>query len=166
MQPYHLRRAEKAITDNEDLLAIIAGQKYMTLAMCKENEPYLVTLNYGYDATANCFYFHCAGEGKKLDYLAANGAVWGQIIEDRGYLVGKCDHAFRTVHFRGTVSFLDDHEDYAEKHHALTLMIDHLEPDPEPMKQRLITEKGVTRVTVGKVTVDFMSGKRNGLKKG
>lgn len=158
MDAYHLRRSEKEITDPDQLRAIISGQKYMTLAMCKDNVPYLVTVNYGYDEGENCFYFHCASEGKKQDYLAANPTIWGQIIEDAGYQDGKCDHAFRTVQFKGTVTFLDDHE---EKRRALNVMIGQLEPDPEPVKQKQVTPKSVARVAIAKVNVEGMSGKSN-----
>ena len=138
--------------------AIIQGQKYMTLAMAMDNEPYLVTLSYGYDVEANCFYFHCAAEGRKIDYLRANPVVWGQILEDHGYLEGKCSHAFRTVQFRGTVSFLDNTE---EKRRALHMMVDGLEPDPGPVKQKQVTDKSLSRVTIGKVAVEFMTGKQS-----
>ena len=160
MQTYHVRRSEKEITDPEQLEAIIHKQKYMTLALAVDNEPYLVTLSYGYDAEARCFYFHCAAAGRKMDYWRQNPVVWGQILEDHGYLNGKCSHAFRTVQFRGTVSFLEDLE---EKRRALNLTIDRLEPHPEPVKQQQVTDKSVARVTIGKIAIEFMSGKQNGV---
>ena len=159
MQTYHLRRSEKAITDPAEMWTIIAGQKYMTLALCKNNVPYLVTVNYGYDQVAGCLYFHCAGEGKKIDYLQANPVVWGQVIEDNGYLDGKCNHAFRTVQFEGRVTFVENAE---EKRRALSLMIDRLESDPEAVKARLITTKALERVTIGQVHIETMTGKANG----
>ncbi|MEJ5309126.1 MAG: pyridoxamine 5'-phosphate oxidase family protein [Anaerolineae bacterium] len=158
MQTYHLRRSEKAITDPAEMWAIIAEQKVMTLAMCKDNVPYLVTVNYGYDQAAGCLYFHCAAEGKKMDYLQANPAVWGQILEDNGYLDGKCDHAFRSVQFQGRVAFVDDID---EKRRALSLMIDRLESDPAAVKARQVTDKAVAKVTIGKVHIEGMSGKAN-----
>lgn len=158
MDAYHLRRSEKEITDPNQLRAIIYGQRYMTLAMCKDNVPYLATVNYGYDEAGNCFYFHCAGEGKKQDYLASNPVVWGQIIEDAGYQDGKCDHAFRTVQFKGTVTFLEDRE---AKRRVLNVMIEQLEPDPGPVAQKEITSQSVAHVAVGKVSIERMSGKSN-----
>jgi len=160
MQTYHLRRSEKEITAPTEMWAIIAGQKYMTLAMCKDDVPYLVTVNYGYDEAKQCFYFHCAGEGKKMDYLRANPMVWGQIVEDNGYRDGKCDHAFRSVQFQGCVTFVEDAE---EKRRALSLMIGRLESDSEAVKERQVTPKAVERVTIGKVIVEAMSGKANGV---
>lgn len=158
MDAYHLRRSEKEITDSDQLRAVIGGQKYMTLAMCKDNVPYLVTVNYGYDEAENCFYFHCAGEGKKQDYLAENPVVWGQILEDAGYQDGKCDHAFRTVQFKGTVTFL---EDLDEKRQALHMMIGQLEPDPGLVEQKQVNSKSLARVAIAKVSVEGMSGKSN-----
>ena len=108
MTDYHFHHPEKMFTDRAELLEIIAGQRLMTLAMAEDGQPYLITVNYGFDAEANCFYFHCAPEGKKLDYLRANPNVWGQVIENRGYVTGKCDHAYRSVHFAGQVDFLED----------------------------------------------------------
>lgn len=158
MDAYHLRRSEKAITDPGQLIAIIREQRYMTMAMCKDNVPYLVTVNYGYDEVENCLYFHCAGQGKKREYLAANPDVWGQIIEDAGYQDGKCDHAFRTVQVQGTVTFLTDD---TEKERALRMMIEQLEPDPDVVIQQQINPKAIQRVSIGKVTIKGMSGKSN-----
>lgn len=158
MPVYHLRRSEKEITDPAIMWAIIAGQKYMTLALCKDNVPYLATVNYGYAEAEHCLYFHCAGEGKKIAYLRANPLIWGQIVEDNGYRDGKCDHAFRSVQFQGRVVFV---EDAAEKRRALTLMIEHLESDPEAVKARLVTAQAIAKVTIGKVIIEAMSGKAN-----
>ena len=158
MLTYHLRRSEKEITHRSEIIAIIKRQNHLTMAMCKDNLPYLVTVNYGYDEEQNCFYFHCAAEGKKIDYLKANRVVWGQILEDWGYLDGKCDHAFRTVQFLGKVTFVEDPE---EKRYALSLMIDHLESDPETVKRRQVKPESVDKVTIGKVTVEMMTGKQN-----
>lgn len=155
---YHLRRQEKAIEDLDEIYAIIREQAYMTLAMCCEDQPYLVTMNYGFDSHNNCLYFHCANEGKKLDYLRSNPKVWGQIIEDGGYVVGECDHAYRCIEFDGVVDFLISYE---EKKHALDIMIDHIEPDPEPLKQRMVTEKRAAGVTIGRVKIHKITGKKN-----
>jgi uncharacterized protein len=160
MQTYHLRRAEKAITDPHEMWAIIAAQKVMTLALCKDNVPYLVTLNYGYEQDAGRLYFHCAGEGKKLDYIRANPAVWGQIVEDNGYRDGQCDHAFRSVHFQGRITFVEDIED---KRRALFLMIDRLESDPAAVKARQVTPKALEKVLIGQVHIEAMTGKANQL---
>ncbi len=160
MKAYHLRRAEKAITEPAELWEIIRGQQHLTLALCRAGEPYLVTVNYGYDEAGNRFYFHCARQGRKIDYLRANPIVYGQILEDSGYLAGECDHAARTVQFRAHAYFVEDAE---AKKRALTLMIDQLEPDPEPVKARTLTPARIAGVTIVELRIEMLTGKRLGI---
>lgn len=159
MDDYHgMRRKEKEITDPAEMKAILAGTRYVTVAMCRENEPYLATLSHGYDRERNAIYFHCAGEGKKIDFLEANDRVWGQAIDDRGYVRGECDHLFASVQFSGRVSFV---EDTGEKRHALGVMIRQLERQPEKVLAEQVTEAAVGKVCIGRIDVEFMSGKRS-----
>ncbi len=158
MTTYHQRRPEKTITGEREMIEVIKGQKIMTLAMARDNEPYLATVNYGFDEAQRCFYFHCSRLGKKADFLKANPVVWGQVLEEGGYLPGECNHAFRTVQFRGRVEFLDRDED---KRRALNVMIEHLEPDPEPVKQRFIKPDSLAKVALARVQIEEMTAKRN-----
>ena len=80
-----MRRKDKEITDQAAIKKILYETHYVTLAMVKDNEPYLISLSHVYDEEKNCIYFHCASEGKKLDYLKENNTVWGQAIKDYGY---------------------------------------------------------------------------------
>ena len=158
MSDYHLRRAEKELRDPAELRKVLAGQRYLSIAMCRGNEPYLVSFNYAYDEARHCLYFHCASEGKKIDFLKENPLVWGQVIEDLGYLQNQCDHAYRTVHFSGRVELLGVLED---KKRALSFMIDRLENHPDEMKRRLIADGKLEKVTVGRIIIEAMTGKVN-----
>lgn len=158
MNKYHLRRSEKMIHDDRELLKLLQKQQIMTLAMARENIPYLVAMNYVYDETENCLYFHCAKKGKKIEFLDANPLVWGQILEDRGYIDGKCDYAFRSIHFEGSVEFLTEVED---KRKALLRLIDHFEQNPEEMRKKCIQENQLARTLVGKIIIKGMSGKKS-----
>lgn len=153
---YHVTRLDKALTDEAEMLEVLRAGTYVTLALCKDNEPYLVTMNYAYDEAKRCLYFHCAKRGKKLEIWATNPIVWGQVMEDRGYLVGKCSYAYRTVQFRGRVELFAESE---QKREALRLMIERLEPDPDTVKREQIENKPLNNVVVGCVYVENMSGK-------
>lgn len=155
---YHLRRPEKEISDPSELRRILSTQRYLTIAMCRDGEPYLVTLNFAYDPDAGCLYFHCAPEGRKLDFLRENPVVWGQVIEDSGYLQGECDHAFRSVHFRGLVELLPTVE---EKRRALEFMIRRLEDEPERRLGRLQNAAKLERTVVGRIRIEALTGKAN-----
>ncbi|HOW44229.1 MAG TPA: pyridoxamine 5'-phosphate oxidase family protein [Candidatus Aminicenantes bacterium] len=159
MERYHpLRRKEKEIKDPAEMKAILAGALCVTVAMCRGDEPYLVTLSPGYDRERNALYFHCAREGKKIDFLKANPRVWGQAILDRGYSHGHCDHLFDSVQFAGRVCFVDDP---AEKRHALGVMIRQLERNPEAVAAAQVTDASMARVCIGRIDIEFMSGKKS-----
>jgi hypothetical protein len=158
MEPYHkLRRKEQEIRDSAELKAILAGTQYVTVAMCRGNEPYLVTLSHGYDRENNAIYFHCAFAGKKIDFLKANNRVWGQALVDRGYVQGRCDHRFTTVQFSGRVSFVEGGE---AKRRALAVMIGQLEHEPEKVIAAKVTDAAVAKTCIGRIDIEFLSGKR------
>jgi nitroimidazol reductase NimA-like FMN-containing flavoprotein (pyridoxamine 5'-phosphate oxidase superfamily) len=158
VKTWHPRHPDKAITDPEELAGVVAGQKFLILALCAEDRPYLVTVSHVFDAARNCFYFHCSTVGRKLDLIRANPHVYGQVLEDRGYVAGECDHAYRTVQFEGTAELVDDPE---EKLHALRRLVEFLEPDPEPVKARNLAEARLDQVGVVRVRVASWSGKKN-----
>ena len=151
-----IRRKEKAIEDVNEMKAIITQAQHVTFAMCKDNEPYLVTVSHGYDPEKNCIYFHCARDGKKMDILKENNLVWGQALIDKGYIQGKCDHLYATTQFKGKVVFV---EDFEEKKEALLNMIEKLDDNPKDVVDKQLTEKSITRVVIGRIDIDYLSGK-------
>ncbi len=153
-----LRRKEKSIDNTDELVHILESCKYITVAMCQDNEPYLVTLSHGYDRERNCLYFHCAQDGKKIDILRGNGLVWGQALLDNGYVQGSCDHLYATTQFRGRVVFLDD---FDEKKYALEVMIKGLEDDPQKVIEAQLSEKSIQGVQIGRIDIEYMSGKKS-----
>ncbi len=154
---YHLRRKDKEITDAVILKKILKTTKYVTIALSKDNMPYLVSLSHGYDEERNCIYFHCATMGKKLDYLKSNNTVWGQAILDYGYADGKCDHLYASVHFQGKVTFL---EKYEEKLSAIECIIRQLDRNPERLLEGIDAER-LKATTVGRIDLDYISGKKS-----
>lgn len=162
MKRYHVRRSDKEITDPATLKTILRSAQFVTIAMSVDDRPYLVSLSHGYDEDYNCVYFHCANEGKKVDYLRANNAVWGQAILDGGYAQNECTHHYASVHFSGRVVFL---EDPAEKRRALECMMRQLDKSPERLMERLDTEDFgralAERTLVGRIDIEYMSGKKS-----
>jgi uncharacterized protein len=131
---YHMRRKDRQINDWAAIEELLARGKYATLALCCNNEPYIVTMNYGYDAADRCLYFHCAADGAKTDFVKANPAACATIIEDKGYVQGKCKHYYRSAVMRGRVEILFDED---KKMRAFETMIRHLEEKPELVMETL-----------------------------
>jgi hypothetical protein len=157
MAPYHMQKSECEIHDPDVIQDILQHGQYLTLALCRHDEPYVLTLSYGYDAAQNALYFHTAPQGLKIAFIRENPSVCGTIVEDQGYKQGECAHAYRSVVFRGQVEIL---EDVAEKQHGLHVLIDHLEDDPSVMKKRLLTRENVyQRTAILRVKIQDISGK-------
>lgn len=162
-EKYHLRRAEKAIESKDEMIGIIDSCPYLTFAMTSEVGPYLVTVNHALDRERTCVYFHCAGEGRKIDCIKSNPEIWGQVIEDLGYVEKECDWGYRSVHFWGEAEFVSDTD---EKRHALELLIDKLEPDAETTKKEQITQKSLAEVRIVRISLQGFTGKQRLPKKG
>lgn len=156
MEKYHLRRKEKVMEENE-IIQIVKRNMILTVAMSKDNIPYLVTMDYAFDEHEMCFYFHCARTGKKIDYFLSNPEVWGQILEDDGYILNECSHAYKSVHFKGHVKFL---EEFAQKKDILSYMIDQFEQNPDPVKTTFINGSSLEKVRVGKIQITEIMGKK------
>jgi nitroimidazol reductase NimA-like FMN-containing flavoprotein (pyridoxamine 5'-phosphate oxidase superfamily) len=152
----HVRRKDREITDSAVLKSVLKSTKYVTIALCMDNEPYLVSLSHGYDEVQNCLYFHCAPEGKKLVYLKANNSVWGQAVLDYG-VTDECDYAYTSVHFKGKVSLV---EDLSEKRHAIEVMIRQLSENPEAKLAKIKLEK-LAKTTMGRIDISCMTGKKH-----
>jgi nitroimidazol reductase NimA-like FMN-containing flavoprotein (pyridoxamine 5'-phosphate oxidase superfamily) len=68
-----MRRAERAVTDREEIDMIIRGSQVCRLALALDDEPYLVPVSFGYDGEA--IYLHTARAGKKIAFFEGNGRV-------------------------------------------------------------------------------------------
>ncbi len=154
---YHMLRDDKEITDEEALKKILKTAQYVTLAMVKDNEPYLVSLSHSYDEERHCIYIHSAKKGKKLDFMRANPVVWGQALLDHGYVETECTHNYASVMFSGKVSFIEDKE---ERWEAMSLMTRKLDPNAEDMISERKPESLDTAV-IGKIMIDYWSGKKS-----
>jgi len=121
-----------------------------------QDEPYLVSLSHGYDEAKNCVYFHCAPEGKKLEFLKANSRVWGQALLDFG-VTEECDYAYTSVHFSGKMQLIDD---LPEKQHGMEVLVRQVSLNPEAKLAKIKPERLET-ITMGRIDIDYMSGKKH-----
>jgi nitroimidazol reductase NimA-like FMN-containing flavoprotein (pyridoxamine 5'-phosphate oxidase superfamily) len=152
---FHVRRKDREITDPDELRQVLKATKYVTVALCMENKPYLVSLSHGYDEAKNCLYFHCAPEGKKLVYQKANNKVWGQAVLDFG-VTDECDYAYTSVHFQGKMRLISD---LKEKQHAIEVLVRQVSLNPEAKLAKIKPEK-LEKTTIGRIDIDYMSGKK------
>ena len=158
MGEYHLRRKDKAIEDEGLMLDFLENQELATIALSKDDKPYLFTADFGFERKTMSIFIHCASKGKKVDYIKNNPVVWGQVMLDLGYVQGECDHKYRTVQFWGKASFVTDME---EKRKALCVMIDQLEEDSDTGKKEYIQGKEFENVMIIRIGIEGLSGKES-----
>lgn len=153
---FHVRRKEREITDPTEMRQVLKSTKYVTVAQCMNNEPYLVSLSHGYDEQKNCLYFHCAPEGKKLVYMQANNRLWGQAVLDYG-VTDECDYAYTCVEFWGKMVLVSD---LAEKQHGMEVLVRQVSLNPEEKLSKIKPEK-LAKTTMGRIDIEGMTGKKH-----
>ena len=156
---YHLRRDDKEIIDKNEILRILKSGKYITIGLCLDEEPYVVTLSYGYEEKSNTIYYHCASEGQKIEYIKRNPYVCATIIEDKGYVEGDCSHRFSSLIIRGKMKIVNDKN---EKVHGLDILLHHLETNPDKIRESFINDaKAIEKVCILCLEISSITGKQN-----
>jgi hypothetical protein len=142
MQSYHMFKTEKEVKDPSVMEGLLGTCRWMSIALSGPEGPYIITLSYGYDNERTALYFHTARSGLKLEMLRKDPRACGTIIEDLGYLHGKCSHAYRSLVIFGRMSFVDSPEEVA---HAFDVLLNHQEREPGEMKREFLGNEGATR---------------------
>lgn len=152
-----MHKKEREITDPVRMRSILKKGKYAVIALCREGEPYVVTLSYGYDEARSALYFHTALQGLKLEIIKANPGACATVIIDRGYLMGECSHGYRSVVMNGTMRVV---ESLVEKKHGMDILLLHLEENPDAVRRRsLMDDKAYERTCILRLDIKDMTGK-------
>ncbi len=157
LSAYHLQKKDTALSDPDLLMDILQRNRYATIALCREDQPYLVTMNYGLDRNGPALYFHSAHKGLKLDIIRINPAACATVIEDQGYKEGECAHGYRSLILTGRLELVTDP---TEMKHGLEVLLSHQENDPEPWrKKHLQSDEVFRRTAILKFSIEQMFGK-------
>jgi nitroimidazol reductase NimA-like FMN-containing flavoprotein (pyridoxamine 5'-phosphate oxidase superfamily) len=156
----HMRRAEKEITNRREIDSILSKATVCRIGFIDHETPYIVPLNFGYDN--NNLYFHSAQNGKKIELLKRNPLVCFEVecdleIIDTG-IPCKWSMNYASVIGYGTPSFITD---IKQKQNALNIIIDHYSPG----SSYIFPEKNLKEVTVIKIEINQMTGKKSQSKK-
>lgn len=123
-----------SVTDNDLIIDILAQSSHGTLALCADNIPYAVPVNFIYQT--DTLYFHGSHKGRKADMLVRNPEASFSVIEpysliksfyvdDEG-LACPATQFFKSVIMSGAVQLI---EDLAEKRLALAALMKKLQPE-------------------------------------
>ena len=158
MKKYHLQnRPNREITSIEAIQSILRKGKFVTLSLCRDNEPYIVTLSYGFDKENNALYFHTAKKGLKLEFIKANPLVCGTVIEDGGYIMDECGHAYQSVVFWGKIASVDSME---EKQAGMQILLNHLEEKQSVIKAKMLkSDEFYSKMEILRLDIGHVHGK-------
>jgi uncharacterized protein len=158
MKQYHLHnRPNRELTEKSDLDRILKEGKFAVISMCRDNEPYVVSLSYGFDSANETLYFHCAKKGLKLDFLDSNKNVCATVINDKGYVIDECGHEYESVVFWGDMQIVNDLQ---EKKNGMRILLHHLEEKDSIIKDKLLkSDEFYSKMEILKLRIKQIHGK-------
>ena len=109
-----MRRADKAITDADELHRILDDALVLRLGLVDDGRPYVVPLNFGREG--DTLYLHCAAEGRKLRCLLAQPEVCVEVDRLIRVTTGPSACGAWTSHYESVIGFgaaavVDDDEE-------------------------------------------------------
>lgn len=154
-----MRRADREVTDINEILRIMRDCDDVVLAFNDESYPYILAVNFGVSENDGkiTLYIHGATEGKKYDYLKDGAAVSFQMSanhklimdKDRGY----CTMNYESIIGRGEVYELHD---YNEKEAALEVLVQKYHM---PSEKFVYARAAIPRTRVFKICVNELTCK-------
>ena len=119
-----MKKKDKAIIDQKLMVSIIKRSNVCRVAMCWQDEPYIIPMNFGY--SENYLYLHSAREGRKLNILQNNDQVCVEFDVDVELVpsqkVCKTNMKYKSVLIFGKAVIL---KDITEKRNALDIIMQH-----------------------------------------
>ena len=145
---------KQLIRSREEMESILRQEMLGFLGLCVGNLPYVVPLTYIY-INGNIL-FHCAWEGKKMDYIRANPRVCFTVGRQQEPVVchpqgTQCAENHDSVICYGTARIL---EDETERWEALNAFYRAIVPSAEP-----ITRKDAASCCAVEIAIDEMTGR-------
>jgi len=146
-----MRRQERQIRDEQEIRKILEMGLVCRLGLYDGQYPYVVPMNYGY--RDNRIYFHCAGEGRKIDILKKNDRVCIEVDVDSRVVQGqqpcRWTMKYRSVIGFGRARIIDDER---EKKAGLDVIMAHYggsggEYDEKPLRLTTVIEVILERMT-------------------
>jgi len=146
---------EKEITDPAEIEALLQEAPVCRIGLCDRNQPSVVPVCFGY--AGGCLFFHCAGEGRKIDILQRNPHICFE-VDSTGNLTGTGPLCARGIQYWsvigfGVAEFLVDPE---EKRAGLACIVAHYMDIAT-----VFPGNAVEAVSVVRVNITSMTGKKS-----
>lgn len=121
-----MRRNDRAVTEPQEIIAIMSRCQVLRLAIAAQPAPYLLPVNFGMEPDGMTLYIHGAESGRKYDLLAKNNLVGFEMDCTHGLVLEEANHSctmnYESVMGWGIIRELTARE---EKLHALDCIMEH-----------------------------------------
>jgi len=164
--PTAVRRADRAVEDDEWIRAALDAAPYGTLATAAAGQPFLNGNLFVYDRAAHAIYLHTARVGRtaaNVDAAGMDGAAVCFGIFRMGRLLPAPEALEFSVEYEGVTVFGTAHRvgDRDEARRALQLLLDRYAPHLRPDRDyRGVTDDELARTAVWRVDIEEWVGKR------
>lgn len=153
-----MRKKECEVTDTAVIRRILGRATLCRVAMVDGSEPYLVSMNCGWDGEH--LLLHGAAQGRKLDILRANPHVCVEVDEDVQNVTGatgeECTANYVSIIGTGTVSFVLDP---GAKGRDLNVILHQCHPG---VPEEILSDEALSRVAVLEIQFDHLTCKAKG----
>lgn len=151
-----MRRTDRELTKTEEINDILNSGKIVQIAFVDKDEPYIVTMNYGYvlENEKIRLYFHSAHEGRKIDCIKNNPHVCFSISICDPFIAGEkaCNYGikYRSIIGYGTMRIVESDE---ERLNGLNVLMkqytgkDSWQYDDEMLKKTTVSCLDVEKIT-------------------
>lgn len=151
----NIRRQDRLL-DEESACRLLRNGEYGVLSMIDQNyDAYGIPINYVYDEIADCIYYHCAKDGRKLQSILLHPQVSFCVIGNTNVISSKFTTEYESIIISGHLNRVSNDE---ELRHALRLFLSKYSPD-EVEVGMMYADKSLNRTDILKLTPTQMSGK-------
>lgn len=151
-----MRKANREIKDEQLMRQTLETADTCRLALNTGGAPYIVPLSYGYtlEEGSLTFYFHCAGEGQKLELMDADNRAGFEVDCGQKLVTGPkaCHYSTQFMSVVGW-GLLEKLTDPAAKKTALSHLMRHYSGrDDWDFDEKVLNHTTVLRLTVREFT--------------
>jgi uncharacterized protein len=151
-----MRRTDRELKTTEEIIDVLNSGKIIQIAFIDNNEPYIVTLNYGcvFENENIRLYFHSAPEGRKIDCIKNSPNVCFSISICDPFIAGEkaCNYGmkYRSVIGYGRMRIVESNE---ERLNGLNVLMkqytvkDTWNYDDEIIKKTMVSCLDVEKIT-------------------
>lgn len=157
------------ITDSIIIDDVLSSVEYGTLALCVDNIPYSIPLNFVHDKES--IYFHGSKKGKKMQMIYENANASFSVVQSysviQSYfssneqLACPATHFFKSIIIDGQIEIVDSYE---EKIKAMSLLMEKLQkeggykPFTDKVYEKMLNAVAVYKLNKKELTAKFKFG--------